>query len=54
MLRYSEDTFGARALNWLLLFGAALLFATMTYASVGPGAEPDAQQVSVTSPAAHG
>ncbi len=34
MYSYSEDTLGGRALNWTLIVGAALLFASVTLAGV--------------------
>jgi len=55
MFRYSEDNLGGRALNWSLLFGAALLFVAFTYASLGSATQPVAPQVVATSaPAVHG
>jgi hypothetical protein len=36
MVKYSEDTFGARALNWVVIVGAAALFALVTIASFAP------------------
>jgi len=30
MFKYNEDTFQGRALNWTLIVGAALMFATST------------------------
>ena len=36
MVRYSEDNFGARALNWIVIAGAATLFALVTVASFAP------------------
>jgi hypothetical protein len=36
MVRYSDDNFGVRALNWVVIAGAAALFALVTIASVIP------------------
>jgi len=36
MHQYSEDNFGARALNWIVIGGAAALFALVTIASFSP------------------
>jgi hypothetical protein len=36
MVRYSEDSFGARVLNWVVIAGAAALFTLVTVASVFP------------------
>ena len=38
MHQYSEDNLGARALNWLVIGGAAALFALVTFASFSPQA----------------
>jgi hypothetical protein len=38
MHHYSEDNFGARALNWIMIGGAAVLFALVTFASFSPQA----------------
>lgn len=57
MREYSDEDFGARALNWVVIGGAALLFVLASFASVTPlkGAEQaQSQHASVSvSRAAH-
>lgn len=36
MVRFSEDNLGQRALDWIAIAGAALLFALVTIASFSP------------------
>jgi hypothetical protein len=36
MVNYSEDNWGARALNWVVIVGAAAMFALVTVASFAP------------------
>ena len=48
MYQYSEDNFGARALNWLVIGGAAALFALVTFASLSPQAVAPAPQAVVS------
>ena len=38
MHQYSDENFGARALNWIVIGGAAVLFALVTVASFSPQA----------------
>lgn len=57
MFRYSEDNFSGRALNWILIAGAALMIATITTASFAPRADHATKPVTVTlstPDAAHG
>ncbi len=46
MREYSDDDFGARALNWVVIGGAALLFVLASFSSLTPvkNAEPPPQQ----------
>lgn len=44
MNTYSEDNFGGRALNWIMIAGAAALFALVTFESLAPQAVAPAQQ----------
>ena len=48
MHQYSEDNLGARALNWLVIGGAAVLFALVTFASFSPQAVSPAPQTVVS------
>ena len=48
MHQYSEDNIGARALNWLVIGGAAVLFALVTFASFSPQAVSPAPQTAVS------
>jgi hypothetical protein len=42
MREYSEDNFGARALNWVVIGGAALLFLLASISSLTPPASSNA------------
>ena len=44
MGEYSEDNFGARALNWIVIAGAALLFVLASFSSLTPQ-NPDVPQL---------
>ena len=48
MHQYSEDNIGARALNWLVIGGAAVLFALATFASFSPQSVGPAPQTVVS------
>jgi hypothetical protein len=52
MVRYSEDNLGGRALNWVMIGGAAVLFALVTFASFSPQSVAPEQQT-VAAPAGH-
>jgi hypothetical protein len=51
---YSEDNFGARALNWVVIGGAALLFMLASFASVAPQSSIVAPQQTISDTTAHG
>jgi hypothetical protein len=57
MREYSDENFGARALNWVVIGGAALLFVLASFTSVTPSKsaeQPAAQHANVsTSHASH-
>ena len=44
MREYSEDNLGARALNWIVIAGAALMFALVSYSSLTPVQPSEAPQ----------
>ena len=48
MHQYSEDNLGTRALNWVVIGGAAVLFALVTFASFSPQAVAPAPQTVVS------
>ena len=50
MREYSDEDLGARALNWVVIAGAALLFVLASFTSVTPlksGEQPQSQRTSV-------
>jgi len=44
MREYPEDNFGARALNWIVIVGAALLFVLASFSSLTPLQHQDVPQ----------
>ena len=51
MREYSDENFGARALNWVVIGGAALLFVLASFTSVTPlksAEQPPVQHASVS------
>jgi hypothetical protein len=53
MREYSEDNFGARALNWIVIVGAAILFVLVSFSSLAPVKTPDASQLTSNAASAH-
>ena len=51
MREYSDENLGARALNWVVIAGAALLFVLASFSSLTPSKVPvQSQRVSVSVP----
>jgi len=51
MREYSDEDFGARALNWVVIGGAALLFVLASFTSVTPlksAEQPQSQRASAS------
>jgi hypothetical protein len=51
MREYSDENLGARALNWVVIAGAALLFVLASFSSLTPSnVQVQSQRVSVSVP----